>query len=119
MRISDWSSDVCSSDLIPLPAKRRKGSGKKLTVHNARANNLQNVTASIPLGTFTCITGVSGSGKSSFTIDTLYAASARALNGARIIAGAHDKVTGLEHCDKVIDIDQSPIGDRKSTRLNP
>src|SRR3546814_11325288 len=59
---------------IPLPAKRRKGSGKKLTVHNARANNLQNVTASIPLGTFTCITGVSGSGKSSFTIDTLYAA---------------------------------------------
>src|SRR3546814_15208795 len=54
---------------IPLPAKRRKGSGKKLTVHNARANNLQNVTASIPLGTFTCLTGVSGSGKSSFPID--------------------------------------------------
>src|SRR3546814_14698015 len=77
-------------------SKGRKGSGKKLTGHNARANNLQNVTASIPLGTFTCITGVSGSGKSSFTIDTLYAASARALNGARIIAGAHDKVTGLE-----------------------
>ncbi|HEY9579262.1 MAG TPA: excinuclease ABC subunit UvrA [Rhizorhapis sp.] len=102
---------------IPLPAKRRKGSGKKLTVHNARANNLQNVTASIPLGTFTCITGVSGSGKSSFTIDTLYAASARALNGARIIAGAHDKVTGLEHCDKVIDIDQSPIG--RTPRSNP
>src|SRR3546814_7797906 len=102
---------------IPLPAKRRKGSGKKLTVHNARANNLQNVTASIPLGTFTCITGVSGSGKSSFTIDTLYAASARALNGARIIAGANDKVTGLEHCDKVIDIDQSPIG--RTHRPNP
>src|SRR3546814_20784745 len=81
---------------IPRPAKRRKGSGKKLTVHNARANNLQNVTASIPLGTFTCITGVSGSGKSSFTIDTLYAASARALNGARLIAGAHDKVTRSE-----------------------
>ncbi|HEX7876507.1 MAG TPA: excinuclease ABC subunit UvrA [Sphingobium sp.] len=102
---------------IEVPAKRRKGTGKKLTVHNARANNLQNVTASIPLGTFTCITGVSGSGKSSFTIDTLYAASARALNGARIVAGPHDKVTGLEHCDKVIDIDQSPIG--RTPRSNP
>jgi excinuclease ABC subunit A len=102
---------------IPLPEKRRKGSGKKLTVHGARANNLQNVTASIPLGTFTCITGVSGSGKSSFTVDTLYAASARALNGARIIAGAHDKITGLEYCDKVIDIDQSPIG--RTPRSNP
>ncbi|MDX3900343.1 MAG: excinuclease ABC subunit UvrA [Sphingobium sp.] len=102
---------------IEVPGKRRKGTGKKLTVHNARANNLRGVTASIPLGTFTCITGVSGSGKSSFTIDTLYAASARALNGARIIAGAHDKVTGLEHCDKVIDIDQSPIG--RTPRSNP
>lgn len=102
---------------IEVPAKRRKGTGKKLTVHNARANNLRGVTASIPLGTFTCITGVSGSGKSSFTIDTLYAASARALNGARIVAGAHDKVTGLEHCDKVIDIDQSPIG--RTPRSNP
>ncbi|MEJ7934733.1 excinuclease ABC subunit UvrA [Sphingobium sp. AN558] len=102
---------------IEVPPKRRKGNGKKITVHNARANNLNGVTASIPLGTFTCITGVSGSGKSSFTIDTLYAASARALNGARILAGAHDKVTGLEHCDKVIDIDQSPIG--RTPRSNP
>ena len=102
---------------IEVPARRRKGTGKKLTVHNARANNLRGVTASIPLGTFTCITGVSGSGKSSFTIDTLYAASARALNGARIVAGAHDKVTGLEYCDKVIDIDQSPIG--RTPRSNP
>ncbi len=102
---------------IEVPPKRRKGTGKKLTVHNARANNLQNVTASIPLGTFTCITGVSGSGKSSFTIDTLYASSARQLNGARIVAGPHDKVTGLEHCDKVIDIDQSPIG--RTPRSNP
>ena len=67
---------------IEVPATRRKGNGKTLTVHGARAHNLRNVTASIPLGTFTCITGVSGSGKSSFTIDTLYAASARALNGA-------------------------------------
>ena len=102
---------------IAVPETRRKGNGKKLTVHGARANNLQNVTASLPLGTFTCVTGVSGSGKSSFTIDTLYAAAARQLNGARIIAGAHDKVTGLEHCDKVIEIDQSPIG--RTPRSNP
>ncbi len=102
---------------IEVPEKRRKGSGKKLTVHGASANNLQNVTASIPLGTFTCITGLSGSGKSSLTIDTLYAAAARTLNGARVIAGKHDKVTGLEYCDKVIDIDQSPIG--RTPRSNP
>jgi excinuclease ABC subunit A len=102
---------------IPIPAQRRKGNGHKLTVHGARANNLRNVTASIPLGTFTCVTGVSGSGKSSFTIDTLYAAAARQLNGARVIAGAHDKVTGLEYCDKVIEIDQSPIG--RTPRSNP
>ena len=102
---------------IEVPAKRRKGNGRKLTVHGATANNLANVTASIPLGTFTCITGVSGSGKSSFTIDTLYAGAARALNGARIIAGPHEKITGLEHCDKVIEIDQSPIG--RTPRSNP
>jgi excinuclease ABC subunit A len=102
---------------VPLPAERRKGTGKKLTVHNATANNLRGVTASIPLGTFTCITGVSGSGKSSFTIDTLYAAAARSLNGARIIAGKHDKVSGLQYLDKVIDIDQSPIG--RTPRSNP
>jgi len=102
---------------VPVPAKRRKGNGKKLTVHNAVANNLRGVTASIPLGTFCCITGVSGSGKSSFTIDTLYAAAARELNGARIQAGKHDKVTGLQYLDKVIDIDQSPIG--RTPRSNP
>lgn len=102
---------------VPLPAKRRKGSGKRLTVHNARANNLRDVTAAVPLGTFCCITGVSGSGKSSFTIDTLYAAAARQLNGARLPAGHHEKITGLEHLDKVIDIDQSPIG--RTPRSNP
>ncbi|MBO9505246.1 excinuclease ABC subunit UvrA [Qipengyuania flava] len=102
---------------IAVPAKRRKGNGHQLTVHGARANNLQNVTASLPLGTFACVTGVSGSGKSSFTIDTLYASAARELNGARIVAGAHDKVTGLEYCDKVIEIDQSPIG--RTPRSNP
>ncbi|MGN6270452.1 MAG: excinuclease ABC subunit UvrA [Sphingomonas sp.] len=102
---------------VPVPAKRRKGSGKHLTIHNATANNLQNVTAKIPLGTFTCITGVSGSGKSSLTIDTLYAAAARQLNGARVLAGRHEKITGLQYLDKVIDIDQSPIG--RTPRSNP
>ncbi|WP_066648264.1 excinuclease ABC subunit UvrA [Sphingomonas sp. CCH10-B3] len=102
---------------IDVPAKRRKGNGKKLTLSGATANNLKNVTASIPLGTFTCVTGVSGSGKSSFTIDTLYAAAARALNGARIVSGKYEKIAGLQHLDKVIDIDQSPIG--RTPRSNP
>ncbi|MEA3014665.1 MAG: excinuclease subunit [Sphingomonadales bacterium] len=102
---------------VPVPAKRRKGTGRKLTLSGATANNLKGVTAAIPLGTFTCVTGVSGSGKSSFTIDTLYAAAARHLNGARIQAGRHDKLTGLEYLDKVIDIDQSPIG--RTPRSNP
>ena len=102
---------------IAVPAKRRKGNGHKITVHGASANNLRHITASIPLGTFTCITGVSGSGKSSFTVDTLHAGAARALNGARVIAGPHEKITGLEYCDKVIEIDQSPIG--RTPRSNP
>jgi excinuclease ABC subunit A len=102
---------------VAVPETRRKGNGKKLTVHGATANNLKNVTASIPLGTFTCITGVSGSGKSSFTIDTLYAAAARELNGARIQSGKVEKLTGLQYLDKVIDIDQSPIG--RTPRSNP
>ena len=102
---------------IEVPVRRRKGNGHFVTVEGARANNLQDVTARIPLGTFTCITGVSGSGKSSFTIDTLYAGAARLLNGARVIAGPHDKITGLEYCDKVIEIDQSPIG--RTPRSNP
>jgi excinuclease ABC subunit A len=102
---------------IPLLATRRKGSGKHVTVHGATANNLQSVTAAFPLGTFTCVTGVSGSGKSSLTIDTLYAGAARALNGARIICGPCERITGLEQLDKVIDIDQSPIG--RTPRSNP
>jgi excinuclease ABC subunit A len=102
---------------VPVPLIRRSGTGKKLTVTGATANNLRDVTASIPLGTFTCITGVSGSGKSSLTIDTLYAAAARTLNGARILAGKYEKITGLQHLDKVIDIDQSPIG--RTPRSNP
>jgi excinuclease ABC subunit A len=102
---------------IPILHQRRKGNGKFVTVHGATANNLRNVDAKIPLGTFTAITGVSGSGKSSLTIDTLYAGAARALNGARILCGPCDKITGLENLDKVIDIDQSPIG--RTPRSNP
>jgi excinuclease ABC subunit A len=102
---------------IPLLATRRKGSGKFVTVHGATANNLQGVTVKFPLGTFTCVTGVSGSGKSSLTIDTLYAGAARALNGARIVCGPCERISGLEQLDKVIDIDQSPIG--RTPRSNP
>src|SRR4051795_7017983 len=102
---------------IPLRATRRKGSGKNLTVHGATANNLQSVTVQFPLGTFTCVTGVSGSGKSSLTIDTLYAGAARSLNGARIPCGPCDGIDGLAALDKVIDIDQSPIG--RTPRSNP
>ncbi len=102
---------------IPLPASRRKGNGHAVTVHGARANNLRDIDAAIPLGTFTCVTGVSGSGKSSLVVDTLYPSAARQLNGARVIAGPHDRITGLEYCDKVIEIDQSPIG--RTPRSNP
>ena len=102
---------------VAVPAARRPGNGKRLTVKGATANNLKGVSASIPLGTFTCITGVSGSGKSSFTIDTLYAGAARALNGARMVCGPCEGIEGLEHLDKVIDIDQSPIG--RTPRSNP
>ena len=102
---------------IEIPPQRRPGNGHGIVVHGARANNLRNVTARIPLGTFTCVTGLSGSGKSSLVIDTLQAGAARVLNGARVIAGAHDKIEGLEFCDKVIEIDQSPIG--RTPRSNP
>ncbi|MDK4805718.1 MAG: excinuclease ABC subunit UvrA [Novosphingobium aromaticivorans] len=102
---------------IEVPTERRKGNGQALVIEGARANNLKNVTAKIPLGTFCCITGVSGSGKSSLTIDTLQAGASRVLNGARVVAGAHDAIRGLEHCDKVIEIDQSPIG--RTPRSNP
>ncbi|MFM7379375.1 MAG: excinuclease ABC subunit UvrA [Erythrobacter sp.] len=102
---------------IEVPGQRRKGNGHHIVVKNARANNLKGVTAKIPLGTFCCITGVSGSGKSSLTIDTLQAGASRVLNGARVIAGAHDAIEGLEYCDKVIEIDQSPIG--RTPRSNP
>ena len=102
---------------IEVPEKRRAGNGKAIVVENARANNLRGVTARFPLGTFCCVTGVSGSGKSTLTLDTLQAGASRTLNGARVVAGAHDRITGLEWCDKVIEIDQSPIG--RTPRSNP
>ncbi|RIA55130.1 excinuclease ABC subunit UvrA [Dichotomicrobium thermohalophilum] len=103
---------------IPVPPKRRKGKkGKRLRITGARAHNLQNVAAEIPLGTLTCVTGVSGGGKSTLLIETIYKALARKLNGKRETPGAHDKLEGVEHLDKIIDIDQSPIG--RTPRSNP
>jgi excinuclease ABC subunit A len=103
---------------ISLPKERRKPTrGRRLTVIGARANNLKNITVDIPLGLFTTVTGVSGGGKSTFLIETLYRAVARKLTGAREHPGEHDAIEGLEHLDKVIDIDQSPIG--RTPRSNP
>ncbi|ALK09474.1 excinuclease ABC subunit UvrA [Blastochloris viridis] len=102
---------------IAVPARRKPDPGRMLKLVGARANNLKNVTAEIPLGLFTCITGVSGGGKSTLLIDTLFKAVARRLNGAHDVPGAHDALTGLEQLDKVIDIDQSPIG--RTPRSNP
>ncbi|MHA1180798.1 MAG: excinuclease ABC subunit UvrA, partial [Alphaproteobacteria bacterium] len=103
---------------IPLPKQRRAPKkGKSLKVIGARANNLKNVKAEIPLGLFTCVTGVSGGGKSTLLVDTIYAAVARKLNNARLHPGEHDRIEGLDHLDKVIDIDQSPIG--RTPRSNP
>ncbi len=96
---------------VPVPAKRRKGKkGQFIEIIEASGNNLKNITAKIPLGTFTCITGVSGSGKSTLTIDTLYRAASRTLMKSKEQPLAHKEIKGLEHVDKVIDIDQSPIG---------
>ncbi len=101
---------------IPVPAKRRKPTGW-ITVKGARENNLKNIDVDIPLGVFTCVTGVSGSGKSSLVNEILYKHLAKSLNRARCIAGDHDDITGIEQLDKVIDIDQSPIG--RTPRSNP
>jgi excinuclease ABC subunit A len=103
---------------IPLPGKRRKAVHNRwLKLIGATGNNLKNVSAEIPLGTFVCITGVSGGGKSTLTIETLYKAVARRLNSSRDVPAPHEKLLGLEFLDKVIDIDQSPIG--RTPRSNP
>jgi len=102
---------------IPIPAERRKGNGKSVRVVGATGNNLKNVTAEIPLGVFACITGVSGGGKSTLTVETLYNAAALRLNGARTHPAPCEQIEGLQHLDKVIDIDQSPIG--RTPRSNP
>lgn len=102
---------------IPVPAQRRKQDGRFLTIHGAAENNLKNIDVNIPIGLFTCVTGVSGSGKSSLVNEIIYKHLVAKLNRARIRAGKFDKVTGLEFLDKVIDIDQSPIG--RTPRSNP
>ena len=103
---------------IPIPAQRRKAVHNRwLKVVGARGNNLKNVTAQIPLGTLTCITGVSGGGKSTLTIETLFKAASRKLSQSREHPAPHDRIEGLEFLDKVIDIDQSPIG--RTPRSNP
>jgi excinuclease ABC subunit A len=102
---------------VPIPAQRRTGNGKHLTVVGARANNLKNIDVEIPLGKLVCITGVSGSGKSTLMVDILYAALARQLHGAHTQPGDYDRIEGLEHIDKIINIDQSPIG--RTPRSNP
>ena len=101
---------------IPVPSERRKPTGF-ITIKGARENNLKNIDVDIPLGIMTCITGVSGSGKSSLTNEILYKHLARTLNRARCIPGEHDDILGLEQLDKIIDIDQSPIG--RTPRSNP
>ena len=101
---------------IPVPEQRRT-SARDLTVIGACENNLQDVTVSIPLGTLTCVTGVSGSGKSSLIVDTLYPALARRIGRARVHPGAHEAIEGMAYLDKVVDIDQSPIG--RTPRSNP
>lgn len=102
---------------IEVPAKRRKGNGKFVGVKGARTNNLKNVELKIPLGTFTCVTGVSGGGKSSLILETLFKGLNKELNDSREQTGVYDKIIGLENIDKIIDIDQSPIG--RTPRSNP
>ncbi len=102
---------------IAIPNRRRLTKGKTLKLIGATGNNLKNVTAEIPIGSFTCVTGVSGGGKSTLIIETLYKAAARRLNGAGEATAPYQSIEGLEHFDKVIDIDQSPIG--RTPRSNP
>ena len=115
---NSWTGKYLSGELgVAIPERRAPNPRRALKVVNARGNNLKNVTAEIPLGLFTCVTGVSGGGKSTLLIDTLYNAVARKLNGASLAPAPHDRIEGLEHIDKIIDIDQSPIG--RTPRSNP
>ena len=115
---ASWTGKYLSGELmVPIPERRPKNHRRVLKLIGARGNNLKNVTAEIPLGLFTCVTGVSGGGKSTLLVDTLYKAVARRLNGASEAPAPHERIEGLEHLDKVIDIDQSPIG--RTPRSNP
>ena len=102
---------------VPIPERRRTGNGKSIRVIGARENNLKDIDVRIPLGRLVCITGVSGSGKSTLMVEILYKALARQLHGARSLPGSHDLIEGMEHIDKIINIDQSPIG--RKPRSNP
>ena len=102
---------------IPVPKKRRENDGRFITIKGARANNLKNINVDIPLGVFTVVTGVSGSGKSTLINDILYNALGAKLHGARLRPSEHDTIEGIEYTDKVINIDQSPIG--RTPRSNP
>jgi excinuclease ABC subunit A len=113
-----WTGKYLSGELmVPIPERRRKNPSRTLKIVGARGNNLKNVTAEIPLGLFTCVTGVSGGGKSTLLVDTLYKALARRLNNAGEAPAPYDRIDGIEHLDKIIDIDQSPIG--RTPRSNP
>jgi excinuclease ABC subunit A len=103
--------------VVPIPERRPRNTGRTLKIIGARGNNLKNVNAEIPLGLFTCVTGVSGGGKSTLLVDTLYKALARRLNNANEAPTPYDRIEGVEHLDKIIDIDQSPIG--RTPRSNP
>jgi excinuclease ABC subunit A len=103
--------------MVPIPERRARNPARSVKVVNARGNNLKSITAEIPLGLLACVTGVSGGGKSTLLVDTLYKAIARKLNGASEAPAPHDRIEGMEHLDKVIDIDQSPIG--RTPRSNP
>ncbi|MFZ3150885.1 MAG: excinuclease ABC subunit UvrA [Anaerolineaceae bacterium] len=102
---------------VPLPEKRRQGNGKSIRIVGATENNLKHLSVDIPLGKFVCITGVSGSGKSTLLVDVLYNSLARQLHGAHTQAGAHERIEGTQYLDKIINIDQSPIG--RTPRSNP